>query len=151
MEYGAPVTLDAALNLVWAAIGFSGLAALAVADLGSSRTLPRRLRRFAAVLLFAALLFPCVSLTDDFFLSSLLQADLVHHGGFGSTIPEESSGDHAANIGLARLLGSLNHIRISAIYALAIAMAFFGVVFLRHYQLAGRIAFCRNGRDPPAL
>ncbi len=145
------MALDAVLNLVWASIGVFGIAALAMVDRRCARGLWSRARRFAAVLVFAAALFPCVSLTDDYFLSSLLQADLAHHGGFGSTLPEDSSSDHAANLGLARALGSLGHVQITAIFSLVISLAFLGVVFYLPCYATSRTPLCRNGRDPPTV
>ena len=143
------MTLDTALNLIWAAAGVFGLVLLFFFE---KRWFPRstsraRFRRLATVLVLAVALFPSVSSSDDLFSFSLINSHLGKHGGFGSTVPEDSK--EKAGLQLFRILESLNHYQTSAVYTLPLALCCLAVVFIPHREAFTRTVLCRAGRAPP--
>jgi len=144
-----PMTLDTALNLIWAGAGVLGLILLFFFE---KRWFPRsssraRFRRLSAVLILAVALFPSVSSSDDLFSFSLMNSHLGKHGGFGSTVPEDSR--EKAGLQLFRTLENLNQYQISAVYALALALWCVALVFTPRRQAVTRTVLCRAGRAPP--
>lgn len=144
-----PMTIDTALNLIWACAGVISIALLCYLE---QRWFPRstsraRFRRFAAVLILTLALFPSVSSSDDLFSFSLINSHLNKHGGFGSTVPEDSK--DKAGQQLFRLLESLNHCQISAAYTLALALCCLAIVLTPRPETFTRAVLCRAGRAPP--
>lgn len=144
------MALDTALNLVWLAIGVSGLAALSFAEarhaLGSRLG---RLRRVVAVLIVMVALFPCVSFSDDLFSFSFLQSHLGKHGGVGTLPPEDSK--EKSTVHLVRVLQSLEHFQACAPYAFAVTLWFFPIIVVAVVTGNARDLLCRAGRSPPAV
>jgi hypothetical protein len=144
--------LDTALNLVWLSIGAFALASLAVLErrLHRNSTSRARLLRLCAVLIVTVALFPAVSSTDDLFSFSLLNSQLGNHGGAGSSLPENpSSRPDKASLQLVRLLETLEHYQVAAIYTLAFTLSCFAVVFAFVRDAIARPILCRSGRAPP--
>ncbi len=142
------MTLDAALNLLWAAIGVAALIVLAISERhlepGSETG---RMRRILAVLLVTVSLFPCVSATDDQFCFSLLQSHLGKHGGVGAPLPEDSAGKTTQH--LARVLQAFDHSPVSAPYSISVIFCFLGLILSLSALVCGRDRLCRPGRAPP--
>ncbi len=146
-----PISLDAVLNLLWAGAGVFGLVLLYFLEKRWFRrsTSKARFRRVVVVLLVAIALFPSVSSSDDLFSFSLINRHLGKHGGFGSTVPEDSK--EKAGMQLFRLLETLTHYQISAAYILCLALCCVAVVFLPRREALTRSVLCRAGRAPPLV
>jgi hypothetical protein len=146
------VTLDAALNLLWAAIGVVALGALGFSERhnGPGGEIGR-LRRILAVLLVTVSLFPCVSATDDAFCFSLLQTSQGKHGGVGAPLPEDGRDQTSQTQTLARVLSSLDHSQVSPTYSFAILFSFIGLVLFSAKPTWARYLLCRAGRSPPCI
>jgi len=145
------MTLDTALNLIWLGVG---IVALVVLSFIERRWFPRstakaRLRRLAAVLVLTVALFPSVSSSDDLFSFSLLNSHLGKHGGFGSTIPEDSK--EKSGLQLFRLLETLNHYQISIAYTFSLALWCVAVILTLRREAFTRPVLCRSGRAPPLV
>ena len=143
------MTLDTALNLIWAGVGVSSLILLSILE---KRWFPRssvkaRLQRLAAVLVVTVALFPSVSSSDDLFSFSLINSHLGKHGGFGSTVPEDSK--EKAGMQLFRLLETLNHYQVSVVYRLLLALCCVALVLTLRREAFTRAVLCRGGRAPP--
>lgn len=143
------MTVDTALNLVWLGVGvFSLVLLLFLEKRWFQRSTPRaRFRRFATVLILAIALFPSVSSSDDLFSFSLINSHLGKHGGVGSTVPEDSK--EKAGIQLVRLLETLNHYQVSAIYSVLLALCCIALVLTPQREAFTRAVLCRAGRAPP--
>jgi|SRR5262245_13122312 hypothetical protein len=146
-----PLTLDAALNLLWLAIGVAALSGLAILERKHYRTSTRRARvlRLGAVLLASVSLFPAVSYSDDLFSLSFLQTHSGKHDGFGSAPPEESR--EKDSLHLARLLQTLDHYQLSGFCSLILSFLWVAIVFCLQRNLATRVVLCRSGRSPPLV
>jgi hypothetical protein len=143
------ITVDTALNLIWLGVGVLALGLLAFLE---PRWFPRSTRRarsirFTAVFIVAVALFPSVSSSDDLFSFSLLNSHLGKHGRFGNTVPEDSK--EKAGMQLFRLLETLNHVQISAVYTPSLALCCVAVIFTPRREVVTRTVLCRAGRSPP--
>jgi hypothetical protein len=146
----ANMTLDAALNLIWFAIGVLALAGWVVIERHRYHRSHWRSRgrRLAAVALVAVALFPCVSFSDDLFSFSFF----FHHAGrheSGATPPEDAH--EKADLHLARLLLTLDQYQVHTTIAIGFSFAFFTFVFLRLRQYHAPVALVRSGRAPPSF
>ena len=144
-----PMTLDTALNLIWVGVGVFALILLSLLE---RRWFPRstvkaRLQRLIAVLVVTVALFPSVSSSDDLFSFSLINSHLGKHGGFGSTVPEDSK--EKAGMQLFRLLETLNHFQISVVYRFLLALCCVTLVLTLRREAFTRAVLCRAGRSPP--
>jgi len=144
-----PMTLDTALNLVWLGVGLVALALLSLLELRRFRrsTLRARCLRLTAVLIVTVAIFPSVSSSDDLFSFSLINSHLGKHGGFGSSIPEDSK--EKAGMQLFRLLETLNHFEIAHVYTLSLVLCCVTFVFTLRREVFTRVVLCRPGRAPP--
>ena len=144
------MTLDTALNLIWLGIGVTALALLGISELRHRPSRPSGvLRRVLAVFFVAVSLFPCVSASDDLFSFTFLQSHLGKDGGMGTTTTPPEDAKEKANLNLARLLQSLDHLQISGIYALAVFFFCFTLVLAIGITTPNRDLYCRAGRSPP--
>lgn len=143
------MTLDTALNLAWLSVGVVALVLLSFLERRRFRrsTLRARYLRFTAVFIVTVALFPSVSSSDDLFSFSLINSHLGKHGGFGSTIPEDSK--EKAGMQLFRLLESLNHYQVSHVYTLLVTLCCIVLVLMPRRQVFTRIVPCLSGRAPP--
>ncbi len=141
------VPLDAALNLLWIAVGLVALALLALQE--RKRRGPRqgRLRRVITILVVTVALFPSVSSSDDLFSFGLINTHLGKHGGFGSNVPEDSK--EKAGMQLFRLLETLSHFQVSSGYVLVLALCCVAFVLTLGRPVVTRAVLCRSGRAPP--
>jgi hypothetical protein len=144
-----PMTLDTALNLIWVGVGVFALILLSFLE---RRWFPHssakaRLQRLVAVLILTVALFPSVSTSDDLFSFSLINSHLGKHGGFGSTVPEDSK--EKAGMQLFRLLETLNHFQISVVHRLLLALCCVTWVLTLRRDAFTRAVLCRSGRAPP--
>lgn len=143
------MTLDTALNLIWMGAGVCALVLLSFLE---KRWFPRssakaRLQRLVAVLVVTIALFPSVSSSDDLFSFSLINSHLGKHGGFGSTVPEDSK--EKAGMQLFRLLETLNHYQVSVVYRLLLALCCVTFIPTLRREAFTRPVRCRAGRAPP--
>lgn len=143
------MTLDTALNLIWVGAGVLALIVLSFLERRwfARSTARARFRRLAAVLILAIALFPSVSSSDDLFSFSLINSHMGKHGGVGSTVPEDSK--EKAGFQLFRLLETLNHYQISAVYRLLLALCCITFVLTPGREAFTRAVLCRAGRAPP--
>jgi len=142
------MTLDGMLNLLWAALSLAGLAAFWLIERRAGKSHRSRFQRTVAVLVTILALFPSVSDSDDLFNFSLLNYPHGKHGGVGNAPPEESR--EKANLQLARLLQTLEHVQVSSS---RVTLPAFAIVFLLcavPVELLTRATVCRSGRAPPA-
>ena len=135
------VCLTTALNLLWgllAVIAFGTYARLeARGGLGARHR--AGWRRFSAVAIVVVALFPCISASDDIL-------------GFAMLMPrgqQNSSVEDLGSLQLASLLLSLDHVRITPVFALLLAVSFFGMVTLTRDELPVQRRLCRQWRAPP--
>ncbi len=148
-----PVTIDAALNLIWLAIGVLSILLLVSLERRRHRTSTRRARcrRLLAVLTMTVALFPAVSSSDDIFSFSWINNHLSQHGGFGTPLPEDSKEKERAGIYLFRLLETLNHFQLSSPYSLSLTLCCLAVVLVSTRESLTRTADLRCGRAPPLV
>ncbi len=141
------LALDTLLNLLWASICVSALIWAGRREVKRFRvsTGRARLRRVAAVALFALALFPSVSDSDDLFTFSLLHSPL---GGTSNSPLEDSK--EKASLQLASLLETLGHYPIGRIYTFALALFCISILTSFHPEYLTRTIRCRSGRAPPA-
>ena len=135
------------LNLLWAALSVAALVGFWRFERRRQEPFKGRFRRTIAVLVTIVALFPSVSDSDDLFNFSLLHP-VGKHGGVGNAPPEESR--EKANLHLARLLQTLEHVQISAQRVYLPALAFVSVCCATHVKVVTRALVCRSGRAPPA-
>jgi hypothetical protein len=142
-----PITLHAALNILWLGISVCALALLWTTE--ARRGPVGRYRRFLAVCALCITVFPTVSDTDDLFTFSLMQVPGNPHGGVGSAPPPPEDSREKSTLHLARLLETLDHYQITAIYAVILTL--FCVTFSLLPRLAweSRTLLCAAGRAPP--
>jgi len=145
------VALDTALNLIWLGIGVTALVLLGIAELRQRSSRPYWiLRRALAVFFVTVALFPCVSASDDLFSFAFLQTRLGKHGTTGTTTTPPEDAKEKANLHLARMLQSLDHLQICGIQALAITFFCLALVSFNRAVIPVRDLLCRAGRSPPA-
>jgi hypothetical protein len=145
------VALDTVLNLIWLGIGATALVLLGVSEFRHRPSQPSWIvRRVLAVFFVAVSLFPCVSASDDLFSFTFLQSHLGKTGGMGTTTTPPEDAKEKANLHLARLLQSLDHLQIAGIYALAVVFFCFAFVLAPGIAAPNRGMLCRAGRSPPA-
>ena len=143
-----PVTLHAALNLLWLAISVSALAWFWSSEW--RRRIPGRRQRLLAVCALCVTLFPTVSDTDDLFTFSLIPINGTVHGSVGSAPPPEDSREKST-LHLARLLETLDHYQITAVYALILMLFCIALSLLPRTASESRTLLCNAGRAPPAV
>jgi hypothetical protein len=141
--------LDAALNLLWAAITLAALAWFAQVEWrhGQRGLSPSSLRRLFALCLMAVAIFPSISDSDDLFHFSLLQVPTSQTGGFGSAPQEERQ--EKGNLQLARLLESLEHYQVSGFYLFILTLACLAIAISLRVASRSRTGSCYAGRAPP--
>jgi hypothetical protein len=136
------VSIDVALNLLWLAITTAALIWFARAEAKRSGRI--RWHRLFAVLLATVALFPTVSDSDDLFSFSLLQAAGQQQG---AGAPEDAR--ERNSVQLARLLETLDHFQISAVYQVSIALCFVALLLTLSLAVFSRPVFASCGRAPP--
>ena len=141
--------LDTLLNLLWAGICVAALIWVGRCEVKRFRvsTGRARLRRIAAVAVFALALFPSVSDSDDLFAFSLLHSPL-ERGGNGNAPLEDSK--EKTSLQLASLLETLGHYPIGRIYTFALSLFCIAILASFHPEYLTRTIRCRSGRAPPA-
>jgi hypothetical protein len=146
------LTLDVALNLLWAAITLAALIWFTRIERSRSRlgSSLGRFRRFFAVCMLAVAIFPSVSDSDDLFNFSLLRIPSNHRGGVGSPPSPEDSREKD-NVNLARLLETLEHYQVSGIYVFAFALFCVAALVSFRPVCATRVICCNSGRAPPLV
>jgi hypothetical protein len=145
-----PLTLDAALNLLWLVISVAALIWFTRIEHDRSRRglSSGRLRRFFAVCMMAVAIFPCVSDSDDLFNFSLLRLPSGQRGGVGTVPPPEDSREKD-NLNLARVLETLEHYQVSGFFIVALALFCLGASVLLRPVFVTRAICCSSGREPP--
>lgn len=113
-----------ALNLVWLLLAAGALCALVLSERNRPSTVAARFQRGLSVLLVTVSLFPCVSASDDVISFAYVSAGLETRSGFGHATPDQSDGNSVIYLALQ----NLEHLQITAIYTLLIAICFFGFV-----------------------
>lgn len=142
---------DAALNLVWVAMGVAALAGLGFSELRhrGSTTLGARCRRGIAVLIATVALFPCISASDDLVCLQRLQV------GSRATAVVRSPSQEKSNqrpFGyLALLLEGLENFQVSPPSALVATPCFSALVLPLTSPRFERPLPSRAGRAPPRL
>ena len=139
------MTLDAALNLVWAAIGLSSLSTLGIFDIRRRFTASARVRRIAAVLLVSVSLFPCVSASDDLLSASFFRR-FSHQGGFGNIPTEEEKSNQSY---LIQVLQALENFQVQRGYGFNIHLVFISLVFVQGLFTSVVERPRPAGRSPP--
>jgi len=141
-------TLHTTLNLLWLAISVCALAWFACTE--AVRRHPGRWRRMLAICALCITVFPSVSDTDDLFTFSLIQIPGSRGGGVGSSpAPLEDSGTKST-LHLARVLETLDHYQITAIYTVILTLFCLSLALLLRPASESRSLFCSAGRAPPA-
>ena len=84
-----------------------------------------RSQRLVSVLLVTVSLFPCVSASDDLINFAYVSAGFETKSGFGNSVPEDSNTSTVIYLALQ----NLEHLQVTAFYALFVALCFFGFVF----------------------
>jgi hypothetical protein len=138
-----PVTVDSILNFLWLGISVAALLWFARRDRIRSHNL--NWRGLFAVFLATVALFPSVSDTDDLFSFSLLQVPGHHHGA--GTTPEDSR--EKDSLQLARLLESLDHFQVSAVFHICVSLCFVALLLTLSLARSSRPVFAIAGRAPP--
>jgi hypothetical protein len=138
------LTLDTALNLLW--LGISVAALLWFGRMEWKRSRKVRPRRLFAVFLATIALFPIVSDSDDLFSFSLLQIPTSHRNSAGTT-PEDSR--EKDTLQLARLLESLDHFQITALYQIVLSLCFVAMLWTVGLSIRSRTVLANPGRAPP--
>jgi hypothetical protein len=142
-----PITLHAALNLLWLVISVCALAWFCRSE--SRRRHLGRWQRLFAVCALCITVFPSVSDTDDLFTFSLIQVPGIPHGGVGPTpLPEDSH--EKSTLHLARLLEVLDHYQVTAAYTVTLTLICVALSLLPRLACASRSLLCNAGRAPPA-
>lgn len=142
-----PVTMHAALNFLWLAISVCAMAWFWKCEW--RRHVSGRRQRLLAVCALCITVFPCVSDTDDLFTFSLMQVPGNPHGGVGSAPPPEDSREKSS-LHLARLLETLDHYQITAVYAVTFTLFCIALSLMPRTLCQTRSIFCSAGRAPPA-
>ena len=106
-----------------------------------------RRKRLLAVCALCITLFPTVSDTDDLFTFSLMQVGNNPHGNVGSAPPEDSK--EKSTLHLARVLETLDHYQITAIYAVVLMLFCIALSLLPRTACESRRLLCNAGRAPP--
>jgi hypothetical protein len=147
-----PLTLDAALNLLWVAISLMALLWFARMERDRRRhgAVHGRFRRLFAVCMMAVALFPSVSDSDDLFNFSLLRIPTSHPGSVGS-IPSPPDSREKDTIHLARLLETLEHFQVTGFYTFALALFCVAASISLRPAFYSRVIRCNSGRAPPLL
>jgi hypothetical protein len=141
-----PVTLHSALNLLWLVISVCALAGFWKSE--SFRERSGRYRRLLAVCALCITLFPSVSDTDDLFTFSLIPIPGNLQGGVGSAPPPEDSREKGT-LHLARLLETLDHYQITALFSVTLTLFCVAFSFLPRLSCESRSLLCSAGRAPP--
>jgi hypothetical protein len=142
-----PVTLHTGLNLLWLAISVCALAWFWRSE--SRRPNSGRWRRLLAICALCIAVFPSVSDTDDLFTFSLIQVPGNPHGGVGSSPPPPEDGREKSTLHLARVLETLDHYQITAIFAVILALFSIALSFVPRLAWETRSLLCSAGRAPP--
>jgi hypothetical protein len=143
-----PVTLHAALNLLWLALSVCALAWFLGSE--SRRRNAGRWQRLLAVCALCITVFPSVSDTDDLFTFSLMQVPGSPLGGVGSAPPPPEDSREKSTLHLARLLETLDHYQITAVYTVTLTLFCVAVSLLPRLACESRSLLCNAGRAPPA-
>jgi hypothetical protein len=143
------MTLDTALNLVWAFAGAAALGALAARDICREVPLGDRCHRALVVLIACVALFPCVSASDDMVQFERLQADSRTGGEVVRGLPV-NRGERPA-LYLARLLEILENFQISTACQLRLSLCLLSLVGTFSDLGIERPLPSRLGRSPPAF
>ena len=113
------------LNLAWLLLAVCGLAILGFSERKRVGTPGARIRRVVSVTLVTVSLFPCVSASDDLINFAYVRAGLETRSGFGHSAPANPEG---ANTVLYLALQALEHLQVTAVYTLLLALCFFGFI-----------------------
>jgi hypothetical protein len=148
MSSVSPLTSHAALNLLWLAISVCALSAFWRSE--TRRRNPGRWQRLLAVCALCITVFPTVSDTDDLFTFSLIQVPGNPHGGVGSAPPPPTDSREKSTLHLARLLETLDHYEITAVYAVIFTLFCIAFSLLQRFASESRSLLCSAGRAPPA-
>lgn len=143
------MSVDSALNLVWALAAVVALGVFAVSERRRRRgaTFTARCRRGLAVFVAAVALFPCISASDDLVRFEAMQAGLGTRTAIQNQVAANSSDKPA--LYLARLLEALENFQISTAVSLLAALCFFAVVRIRFSRGRDRFLPSRASRAPP--
>jgi hypothetical protein len=142
------VTLHTGLNLLWLALSVCALAWFWRVE--SRRRNPGKWRRLLAVCALCIAVFPTVSDTDDLFTFSLIRVPGNPHGGVGSAPPPPEDPHQKSTVQLARMLESLDHYQITAVYAVTLTLLFVALFVMPRLAWETRKLLCNAGRAPPA-
>ena len=143
-----PVTLHTGLNLLWLVLSVCALAWFRRVELRRPKS--GRWRRLLAVCALCIAVFPSVSDTDDLFNFSLIQIPGNPHGGVGSAPPPPEDSHEKSTVHLARILETLDHYQITAIFAVMLTLFFIALSFAPRLAWESRNLLCSPGRAPPA-
>ena len=139
-------SLHTALNLLWLGISVSAIVWFAGRE--AQRRASGRWLRLLAICAICITLFPSISDSDELFNFSLLQMPTQHHGGVGTTPPQEDSREKSS-LHLARLLETLDHYQVASFWSICLTLACLGVSrSLRPHCLTRAVLF-NAGRAPP--
>jgi hypothetical protein len=144
-----PLTLHTGLNLLWLVLSVCALAWFRHVE--SRRPKSGRWRRLLAVCALCIAVFPSVSDTDDLFNFSLIQIPGNPHGGVGSSPPPPEDGREKSTLHLARLLETLDHFQITAIFAVMLTLFFLALSFVPRLAWESRNLLISAGRAPPIV
>ena len=112
------------LNLVWLFVALGAVGAVLLAERRRYSTRAARRHRLLAVILVTVSLFPCVSASDDVISFAYVSAGLETRSGFGHSVPDDSN----TNTVIYLALQNLEHLQVTAVYTLLVALCFFGFV-----------------------
>jgi hypothetical protein len=113
------------------------------------RRVSGRRQRLLAVFALCITVFPTVSDTDDLFTFSLIHVGGHPSGGVGSAPPPEDSREKST-LQLARLLETLDHYQITAVYAVVLMLFCIALSVPTRTACESHTLFCTAGRAPPA-
>ena len=134
------------LNLIWLLVALVAMGGVLLSERRRTSTPDARSQRLVSVLLAAVSLFPCVSASDDLINFAYVSAGLETRRGFGHSVPEDSN---TSTTVIYLALQNLEHLQITAFYALFVALSFFGFVFCLAPQSVSRQLPSFVSRGPP--
>jgi hypothetical protein len=143
------LSLDIALNLLWASIGLFAFAALNVLERRYYRgsAAAARMQRLCAVLISTVCLFPAVSFTDDLYCLARLQSHVSSRGNLGAPGEEPKEGD---SLQLVRLIETLENGQIEGVVSVMVTLSWTGTVSPSATPSRERDVLARSGRAPPS-
>lgn len=134
---------EAALNVVWLALGFLALASTARLALRDNNS-PKRARPWLHIVgvgLIVAALFPYISATDDILRLEQFNSQHQHH----------DTGKHSRTDNLIRLYVTVDTPLVCHVSEVGVTFSFVSLVPTPVVQAMDRVSPLQSGRSPPSF